>query len=190
MTKYTPLRVQNELQSKIHSFHDRAKAAKESYYAARKEVLNNDRLSPGAQHEDVAKLTEKVANDLTSILAEQQRYVDGLKSDLEKELRGSLPQDANSIMLRRDAADRARKITDEREALAVLQDAVSTGDESMAHAIGTKARSHGWINAAEVWQQAHPDTSGIAEALAYVEDATSDVGYRVGNSMAYSQPTE
>lgn len=190
MTKYTPLSVQNELTSKVHAFHDRAKAAKESYYAARKEILDNDRLSPGAQHDDIAKLTEKVADQLKGILEEQQRFVDGLKASIEKQLRGDQPSDANSIMLRRDAADRVRKLADEREALTMLADAIHNGDDTLQHAIGHVGRQKAWLNVRDAYQAAQPETADIAMALAYVEDATSDVGYRMGNSMAYSQPTE
>lgn len=188
MAKSTPLSVQNQLTSRIHGYHDRGKAIKESYYSARKEILNNDRLSPGAQHDDLAKLTEKVSEQLKGILEEQRSYIDGLKSSLEKELRGNQPSDANSVLLRRDASERARKIDNEKDALAALHDAVSNGDESMAHAIGTRARQSGWFNVAEAWQAAHPSTAGVAEALAYVEDATSGGAFNLSNSMAYSDP--
>jgi len=190
MTKYTPLRVENELQSKIHAFHDEAKAAKEAYYTARKAVLDDDRLSPSAQQEDLAALTDKVAEQLKGILEQQRRYIDGLKTAIEKELRGNQPTDANSVLLRRDAADRVRKLDDEREALAVLRDAVANDDDTLAHAVGVKARNTGWLEVAQAWQAAHPETAGLAEALAYVEDATSGAAFNIGNSMAYSQPTE
>jgi hypothetical protein len=188
MTKYTPLRAENELKSKIHGFHDRAKAAKEAYYAARKEVLSDERLSPSAQQEDLAKLTDKVAEQLKGILEEQQRFVDGLKATIETQLRGSQPTDANSVLLRRDASQRARKIDNEKEALAVLRDAISSGDESLAHAIGYKARQTGWFDVAEAWKAAHPETAGLAEALAFVEDATSGGAFNLSNSMAYAAP--
>ncbi|MFJ6550021.1 hypothetical protein [Microbacterium sp. NPDC091676] len=188
MAKYTPLSVQNELTSRIHGYHQQASEAKKDYYAKRDAILNDSRLSAEAKDEDAAKLLAQTVGKLASILEDQKRYVDGLKSSLEKELRGSLPQDANSIMLRRDAAQRARQVTDERDALAILQDAVRTGDETMAHAIGIKARNTGWFDVAEAWQQAHPDTAGLAEALAFVEDATSGGAYNLANGAAYSSP--
>ncbi|WP_417554312.1 hypothetical protein [Microbacterium sp.] len=187
-TKHTPISVQNELTSKIHGFHARAKATKDAYYQARRDVLANDRLSPAAQHDDLALLTDKTADTLKGILEEQQRYVDGLKATIEKELYGGKPMDANSIMLRRDAADRARKLGSEREALDVLRDAARDGDDSMAHAIGHIGRQKGWIGVMDAYQVAQPEAADSAMALAWVEDATSDVGYRLATGAAYSAP--
>jgi hypothetical protein len=189
MANYTPLRAQNELKSKIPAFHDRARAARDAFYTARKEILNNDRLSPGAQHDDIAKLTEKVSNELKAIREEQERYVAGLKSTIEKELRGDQPSDANSVLLRRDAADRVRKLDDEKDALTVLADAIHNGDTTLQHAIGHIGRQKAWVNVRDAYQAAQPETADVAMALAYVEDATSDVGYRLGNQMAYADPT-
>lgn len=190
MSKRTPLSVQNDLTSKIHGFHDRAQATKDAYYQARRDTLANDRLSPAAQHDDLTALADKVAETLKGIRGEQDRYVDGLKATLAKELAGNQPMDANSIMLRRDASDRARKLDTERDALAALQDAVNDGDESMAHAIGTRARNNGWVNVAEAWQAAHPETAGSAEALDYVESYTGSGAYNLANGAAYATPMQ
>lgn len=190
MAKYTPLSVQNDLTSKIHGFHDRAKAVKEAYYVKRQEILQDTRLSDAAQVSDLADLAKTTTEQLQSIKGEQVAYVNGLKSTLTKELSGNQPTDANSIMLRRDASDRARKLDSEKDALAALSDAVHNGDESMAHAIGTRARSLGWVDVADAWKEAHPTTSGSAEALDYVESFTTSGGYNLANSAAYSNPAE
>lgn len=189
MPKYTPSAVETELKKKIAGFHDRAVAAKKDYYARRQEILDNDRLSPSAQHEDIAKLTDEVAETLAAIKGEQDAYVSNLKSNIEKELRGSQPMDANSILLRRDAADRARKITDEKEALAVMADAVWSGDESLAHAIGHVARQSGWVSATDAYRASYPSSADAATALAYVEEFTSGGGWNLANGAAYSNPS-
>lgn len=188
MAKHTPLSVQNDLTSKIEGFHSRSNAAKEAYYAKRQEILKDDRLSDAAKTTDLADLAKAVVAQQQSIKGEQIAYVNGLRSSIETELRGKQATDANSIMLRRDASDRARKLETERDALAALQDAVHDGDESMAHAIGTRARSLGWVDVADAWKAAHPDTSGSAEALDYVESYTTSGAYNLANSMAYSDP--
>lgn len=190
MAKSTPLSVQNQLTSRIHGYHDRAASIKQSYYAKRQDILQHDRLSDAAKTADLAKLAEETSTQIKAIKAEQEAYISGLKTSLEKELRGNQPTDANSVLLRRDASERARKLENEREALAALQDAISNGDESMAHAVGTRARSNVWLDAAEAWQAAYPDTAGVAEALTFVEDSTSTGAFNLSNSMAYSDPTE
>lgn len=188
MAKHTPLSAQNELTGKVHGFHDRANATKKAYYEKRQEILRDDRLSDAAQTADLAALATATADQLKSIKDEQVAYVSGLTSTLAKELSGSQPNDANSVMLRRDASDRARKIETERDALAALRDAVHNGDESMAHAIGTRGRDNGWVDVADAWKAAHPSTAGVAEALHFVESYTSDGAYNLANSMAYSNP--
>lgn len=192
MAKYTPLSVQNELTSKIHGFHDRASATKKAYYEKRQEILRDERLSDAAKTGDLAELATATGAQLKSIRGEQEAYVSNLKSSLERELsaNNNRQTDAASIMLRRDASDRARKIETEREALAALRDAVNNGDEGYAHAIGTHGRNNGWPDVADAWNAAYPSTSGVAEALDWVESVTSDGAYNLGNSAAYSNPAE
>lgn len=189
MAKSTPLGVQNALTGKIKGFHDRASAIKNEFYDKRKAVLDDPRLSEQARGEDVQKLLDQTNTTLKSLRGEQEAYVSGLKDSLEKELRGNQPSDANSILLRRDASARARKIGDEKEALAALRDAVHDGDETMAHAIGYIARQSGWVDAAEAWQSAFPSTAGVAEALSYVESYTTSAAYNLANSMTYASPS-
>lgn len=55
-------------------------------------------------------------------------------------LDASQPTDANSVLLRRGAAARARRIADEDEAMSMLRDAARGGDDSLTHAIGYRAR--------------------------------------------------
>ncbi|MFT3799467.1 hypothetical protein [Microbacterium sp.] len=188
MAKSTPLSVQNQLTSRIHGYHDTAASIKKAYYDKRQVIVQDDRLSDVAKTGDLATLAAAAAEQLKATWVEQDAYVVGLKSSLEKELRGNQPTDANSVLLRRDASDRARKIDNEKDALAALQDAINDGDEVMAHAIGTRGRSNGWLNVSEAWQGAYPETAGIAEALSYVESVTSDGAYNLANSMAYAPP--
>lgn len=94
------------------------------------------------------------------------------------------------MLLRRDAADRVRKITDKREAMEILRDALNNGDESLAHAVGNRARSTGMVDVAEAYQAANPSTADSAEALAYIEGLSGDMAFNVSNSMTYSPPTD
>ena len=190
MAKHTPLGVQNELTGKVEGFYDRANAIKKAYYEKRQAILRDDRLSDAAKTADLAELATATGAQLKSIRGEQEAYVSGLTSTLAKELSGNQPTDANSIMLRRDASDRARKIETERDALAALRDAVHNGDESMAHAIGTRGRDNGWVDVADAWKATHPSTAGVAEALHYVESYTTSGAYNLANSMAFSSPAE
>lgn len=114
----------------------------------------------------------------------------GLTKSLESELRGSQPTDANSVLLRRDAADRVRKIGSPQEAQDILQDALATGDESLAHAIGVRAYNVGWLAVADTWKAAYPSTAETAAALSYVEANTGGAAYNLSNQITYSSPVE
>ncbi|MFK4761560.1 hypothetical protein ACI3KS_11545 [Microbacterium sp. ZW T5_45] len=188
--KHTPLSVQNELTGKIEGFHDRANAIKQAYHVKSNAIRQDDRLSDAAKIADQAELKRAVTEQLKSIRDEQEAYISNLKSSIETELRGKQATDANSIMLRRDASDRARKVDDKREAMAVLQDALNNGDDEMAHAIGTRARAKVWLDVAEAWKDAFPSTAGVAEALTWVEDNTTSGTFNLSNSATYSAPLD
>ena len=104
-------------------------------------------------------------------------------SDVEQ-----LVVDVNSVLLRRDAADRARRVTDEAEALAVLGDADRSGDDSLAHAVGHRARQAGWVDTLDAYQEARPGSADSAVALAFVEGLATDPGYNLANGITYSAP--
>lgn len=190
MSKITAASVESSLLPKLEGFKEQAAAVKEAHHAARKAILNDPMTSDLAKRGKLDMLKIDTRNKLDSIKADQVAYENGLKSTLEKQLRGNQPSDASSILLRRDAADRARKITDHREALQVLQDAIANGDAEMAHAIGTRARNNVWEEVAEAYTAAHPDTADSAAALAFVEANTSGAAYNMANQMTYAAPND
>lgn len=190
MSKTTTLSAERDLPSALRSFKERAAAVKEQNKSARQAIKDDARRSDTAKKDDLAALDKDTRDKLDGIKAEQDSYVKGLRDKIESEFRGTQPTDANSVLLRRDASDRARRITEPREALAVLNDAIANGDAEMAHAIGTRARSSVWLDVAEAYQTAHPDTADSAQALAYVEANTSGAAFNLGNQITYSAPTD
>lgn len=185
-TKYNSATVEKSLKSKIEGFHTRALDAKKAHRTKREAILGDDRLTQQAKQEDLAKLAEATNNQLRAIRDEQDVYVSGLRDSIERTLLGSQPTDANSVLLRRDAADRARKIATEKEAVEVLKDAARSGDESLAHAVGYRARNSGWTDALDAYRVAQPTGAENATALAVVEGLTSDSGYNLSNQINYS----
>lgn len=188
--KTTVASLEKSLPSRLGEFKSRATAAKEAYQAKRRDILQNDRLSDTARTSDLAKLLDAHRKELDSIKAEQDTYVSGLTRSLESELRGSQPTDANSVLLRRDAADRVRKITSPQDAKDILQDAITNSDESLAHAIGIRAYNVGWLDVADTWKAAYPSTAETAAALSYVEANTSGAAYNLSNQITYSSSVE
>lgn len=190
MSKTTTAQVERDLLKSLQGFKDQAAAVKDAHKAARQTIVNDPRRSDLAKNEDLATLAKATRSKLDNIKADQESYVSGLKSKIEGELRGSKPTDPNSVLLRRDAADRARKITDKQEAMEVLNDAIRNGDDEMAHAIGNRAQNTGMFGVAEAYQAAYSDAADSATALAHVEANTSGAAYNLSNQLTYSAPTD
>ena len=188
MAKSTPSGVERDLKLSLNGFKERASSVKGAHQSARQEILNDPMNSDLGKRDHLDDLDKLTRSKLDGIKAEQESYVGGLRSKLERELRGSQPSDANSVLLRRDAADRARGITTEADALAVLGDAVRGGDDTLADAVGYRARHAGWIDALDAYQEARPGSADSAVALAFVEGLTTDPGYNLANGITYSAP--
>ena len=188
MPKSTELSVEQNLPSALSSFKDSAAAVKGAHKPARQAILDDPMTSDLAKKQSLEVLDKETRSKLDGIKAEQDSYVKSLRDKVESELRGNQPSDANSVLLRRDAADRARKITDKQEALNVLNDAIHNGDDAMAHAVGNRARNSVWRDVAEAYQGAYPETADSAAALAYVEEVTSGPAFNMSNSITFSAP--
>lgn len=186
--KSTPASVERELTSALNGFKERAAAIKEEHRATRQRIQNDEMLSALAKQTRLAELNMKTRERLDALRAEQEAKVSNVRVRLENELFGNQPMDASSVLLRRDAADRARKINDEIEALSVLRDAVRGGDETLAHALGRRARHAGWADVMDAYREAHPATTDTAVALAFVEGLASDPGQNLANQITYSAP--
>lgn len=188
MSKSSAASVESAMPSALNGFKDRATAVKDAHRATRKAILEDRMTSDLAKKEKLLALDKDTRAQLDSVRADQESYVKGLRDQVERELRGNQPADANSVLLRRDASDRVRKITDKQDAMNVLNDALANGDDSLAHAIGNRARNVGWVDVAETWQTAYPDAADSAAALDYVEANTSGAAYNLANQITYSAP--
>lgn len=191
MSKSTPLSVQNAFNEKLKSSQDQAAAIKAAHKAARQEIINDTRRSDVAKSDDLRALQQETAAKIAALKESQESFIRDLRDKVEREFRGSQPTDPGSVVSRRDAADRARKLSDKREALEVLQDAIAGNDADLAHAVGVRARNNGWVDAAAVYTSAFPDTAGSAEALDYIDsNGPGTPAYNMLSSMTFSAPTE
>ncbi|QNE47568.1 hypothetical protein F1C58_12100 [Glaciihabitans sp. INWT7] len=190
MSKSTPLSVQNAFNSALKNSQESATSIKEAHRIARQAIKDDPMTSDLAKRGKLDSLAYETKAKLDGLKADQASFVKGLRDKVEKEFRGDQPSDAASVVSRRDAADRARKITDKREVMEVLQDAIAGNDADFAHALGVKARNNGWVDAAEVYTGAFPDTAGSAEALDYLDANASGAGYNMFNSMTFSAPQD
>lgn len=188
MSKTTAASVETNLPAALNRFKESASAVKAAHVSARQAIKQDPMTSDLAKKQKLEALDQATKIELGRIRGEQDSHVENLRNKIERELRGDQPTDANSVLLRRDAADRARRVQDKTEALAVLNDAIANGDESMAHAVGAKARNNAWLDVAEAYQGAYPSTADSAAALAYVECVASGPAYNLSNGITYSAP--
>ncbi|UYO96056.1 hypothetical protein OED01_10610 [Microbacterium sp. M28] len=190
MSKATAKSVEQTLPAALNGFKEQAAQVKEAHRATRQAIKDDPMTSDLAKRGKLEALDKDTRSKLDNIKAEQEAFVKNLRDQVEKEFRGTQPMDANSIMLRRDAADRARKIIDQQEAVDMLNDSIANGDAEMAHAIGNRARFTGMTGVVETWQAAFPETADAAAALAYVEANTSGGAYNLANQISFSAPTD
>ena len=65
---------------------------------------------------------------------------------------------------------------------------MTSGDDSLAHAVGYRARQPGWVDALDAYQAAQPSAADTAAALAGVEELDRDPGYNLSNQITYAEP--
>ena len=81
-------------------------------------------------------------------------------------------------------------IRDRTEALSVLADASRGGDDTLADAVGYRARHAGWTDAMNVYRTARPEAADSAVSLAFVEGLATGPGQNLANQITYSAPVE
>lgn len=186
--KSTPASVERELERELGRFKDQAAAVKDAHRATRQKIQNDPMLSALAKQSHLGKLDDETRGKLDALRAEQDAKVASIRTRLEHELLGNQPTDASSVLLRRDAADRARQIASEADALGVLTDAVRSGDDTLADAVGYRARHAGWTDAMDAYKAARPEAADSAVALAFVEGLATDPGQNLANQIAFASP--
>ena len=99
--------------------------------------------------------------------------------------------DAQTVIERRDAADRAAKLGSAEEAQAALRLAEANGDTHLAQAIAGQSYANGWADVVHTWLDANPQAHDTASKLQELPDPTDGV-WRMQQAMTYSvaQPTE
>lgn len=188
--RYTTEGVRATIKSKSTSYQERAKALKDQFQKDREAINANDRLSQEAKLEDRAKLHGELKQALQDLREAEERDLRDYVRGIEAELFRSQPNDASSVLLRRDARDRARKLETLNDALSIMQEAIRTGDESMAFAVADRARANVWPAVLDAYKEGYPEQADTAMALSEAEGLTSGPAYNVATSIAYSAPAD
>lgn len=90
--------------------------------------------------------------------------------------------DAATVLVFRDAEDRAAKITDPDELAPLLARATDRGDALLARAIAAHADAHGWTGVAAAWAA----NTGQADAYAELTDLPSGSNFSTAVALIFS----
>lgn len=136
----------------------------ETYQAQLARIENNKTYSDHAKRVLSAKAYKQAAEQLEQTRQAEVDSINKQRAALQRRMFGQAgAADAQTVIARRDANDRAAKFEDRREAAEALQRAEMEGDTLMAQAIATKASQHGWDDVLSAYAADRP---GFAEAVA------------------------
>lgn len=129
-------------------------------------------------------------------IAEQGRQVvqqaEAKRAQLGRKLFGHEGDaDPQTVIVRRDAADRAAKLKTPEEASSALQQAEVNGDRYMAQAIATHAWTHSWNDVLSGYLDARPEAAETVSQLREVPDTNNPV-WMMQHAMTYhvAKPAE
>ncbi|MFC7973900.1 hypothetical protein ACFUT3_01370 [Streptomyces cinereoruber] len=133
----------------------------------------------------------KKAQDALETL--RQAELDGLarqRTQLQRRMFGatSTVSDPSAVVSRRDAADRAAKLDDPREAATALQRAERDGDTVLAQAIAARASEWGWTDVLDTYAADRPGFVRDVEEWNALPD-TDDIGWKLGHTAQFIAPT-
>ena len=149
-------------------------------------------LSDEAKRIGVARAYREARDTINSMRQAETDRIEGARTKLSRQLFGHVGEaDAQTVIIRRDAADRAAKLTNRVDADRALKLAEANGDSHMAQAIAAHAQAHMWGEVVGTYLASRPQATAAAEELSSLPD-TSDPGWRMGQAITYSlmRPSE
>ena len=169
MAKATLASIERDLKTSLGRFREQATEIKHAHQRTYKSIVEDEMISELAKRQKIEAPSKDTRAKLDALRAKQDQHIKSVRFDVEKDLIGYQSPNANDILLRRDAA--------------------RGGDDSLADAIGYRARQAGWLNALDAYQEARPQAADSAAALAFVEGLDSNTEYNLSNQISYSTPS-
>ncbi|MET7294914.1 hypothetical protein ABZS79_22750 [Streptomyces griseoloalbus] len=143
-----------------------------------------ERIESSRTYSDHAKrvMSAKAYKEAQGALDQlRQAEVDSIttrRTQLERRMFGHQgTADAQTVIARRDANDRAAKLDNPRAAAEMLQTAQMEGDDLMAQAIATRAAQYGWSDVLGSYAGDRPGFQQAAEELTQLPN-TDDVAWK------------
>lgn len=151
------------------------------------ERINSNRtLSTEAKRVAIAKVYRDTRNQIQAASQAALDHVTNERNRLARKLFGHEGDaDPTTVIVRRDAADRAAKLTDPNEAQRALQRAEANGDVHLAQAIAAHAQAHMWSDVVSSYLTARPEAGEAAQQLNALPDP-NDGAWRIQHAMTYA----
>ncbi|AWT42817.1 MULTISPECIES: hypothetical protein [Streptomyces] len=162
-------------------------AAIQTRLARTVEQINSRRaMSDEAKRIAIAKAYRDARNQIQAAGQAVLDHVNSERARLARKLFGyEGTADAQTVIVRRDAADRAAKIASPEEAQAALQRAEVNGDVHLAQAIAGQAQANMWGDVVATYLDTHPEAGEAAQQLRALPDP-NDGAWRLQHAMTYS----
>ena len=161
-------------------------------YQARIEAIRSDpTLSPEGKRNRMAGIYVTTRDTVARLQADEQAATSARRTTLERDLFGLTGfTDASAAISYRDAQDRASGITDERDALRLLNQAELSGDDHLAKAVALRSLQEAWPAVSAAYATARPGVAAKMQELANM--STTGVADSLSAAAAYymSAPRE
>ncbi len=167
-------------------------AAQQQLAGQIEQIRGRRELSAEAKRIAIARVYREARDSITAMRQEAEEQVRGERTKLHRKLFGYEGEaDVQTVIARRDAADRASKLDDPHAAETALRKAEMHGDTHMAQAIAAHAQEQAWGTVLDTYVSSRPEAAATAEALHALPNP-DDGMWRMEQAMTYSvmQPTE
>ena len=156
--------------------------SKVNQISSRKELTDQAKQTAAARaHTDAAARLQQLQQ------AERKRLTNE-RRNLERRIFGNAgTADPGTAVSRRDAADRAARLDDPREALSAYRRAERDGDDHLAQAIALRAAQHGWGQVLGAYTAERPKAAEALQQLQQLPD-TDNPAWLFHEAARYSAP--
>lgn len=157
-------------------------------YQARIEAIRSDpTLSPEGKRNRMAGIYATTRDTVARLQADDQAATSARRTTLERDLFGLTGfTDASAAISYRDAQDRASGITDERDALRLLNQAELSGDDHLAKAVALRSLQEAWPAVSAAYATARPGAAAKMQELTNM--STTGVADSLSAAAAYYMP--
>jgi hypothetical protein len=173
----------DHFKSEVDDLRERAGRLSDAYAREVREINNNPELSDAGK----AAARDKSYNHYYPLAKELQgkemALIKSKTSELQRQLESRAGVTSADIISFRDAQDRADRLTDKAQALAMIERAMRQGDTSLAHAIFRRASEAHWPEVKNAFITEHPELKDVVRELNVLGDFKDQTFPR---TMAYA----